>query len=81
MKDEKKLKKEEPNDKKKPGKNELDDSELDRIAGGGTGFNIVEGGRCPLCREICFHDEMTYIVLNGVMTKVCKHCADGRKQG
>lgn len=48
--------------------------------GSGTGFHKYKGGRCPLCGEMCFdEDEMTYIVLKGDVTKVCKSCASRNK--
>ncbi|MBR6050422.1 MAG: hypothetical protein IKP68_04355 [Clostridia bacterium] len=67
---------------KKIKKNELNDSELDKVAGGKVGFYIVEGGRCPLCGTYCFYDdEMTYADIDGIMQKVCTTCAGGQKKG
>lgn len=64
--------------------NELDDSVLDNVAGGASrlpgGAHIVTGGQCPICGTHCFsNDEMTYISINGVWTRVCIQCAgDGK---
>ena len=67
---------------KKIKKNELNDSELDKVAGGKVGFYIVEGGRRPLCGTYCFYDdEMTYADIDGIMHKVCTTCAGGQKKG
>lgn len=67
---------------KKNEKNELNDSELDKVAGGKVGFRIVEGSRCPLCGTYCFSDdEMTYADVDGITRKVCIYCSGGQKKG
>ena len=69
-------------DEKKTKNSELDDSELDAVAGGRAEFHKPEGGRCPLCGTFCFHDdEMTVVVIDGARIRVCTYCAGGQKKG
>ena len=63
-------------DEKKLTSEELSENELDKVTGGNLEFQKPEGGRCPLCGYMCFYDdEMTYINIDGVRSKVCKKCA------
>ena len=67
---------------KKIENDELNDSELDKVAGGKVGYHISEGGRCHLCGTYCIYDdEMTYAEVDGIMLKVCTTCAGGQKKG
>ena len=54
-------------------KNELDDSELDQVAGGSS-FNMYKR-ECAKCRKPLTSDEIVLKEINGELKLVCADCA------